>query len=205
MLVLDNCHEAEADAFHQVLREFIQECPRGINLFLISRNREPVSFSKLIANQDVGLVGWDEIQLTREETEAVATAVGRTPYSNIQNMVSRTDGWAAGVVLMALLFGLHSFPGGLVSQVLSAALNLGVRSELSAQLIGLLGLAVPQESAKSWPWPARITTLGTFQVSIQGQPLVFTGRTHRKVIQLLRAVVAFGGSQVPFHRLADAL
>jgi hypothetical protein len=61
------------------------------------------------------------------------------------------------------------------------------------------------QQAESWPWPVRIYTLGRFGVVKQGVALRFTGKAQRKPLALLKALIAFGGRDVPETRLADAL
>jgi DNA-binding SARP family transcriptional activator len=59
--------------------------------------------------------------------------------------------------------------------------------------------------AEAWPWPLRIYTLGRFSVVKNGAPLRFSGKAQRKPLELLKALIAFGGRDVAEARLADAL
>jgi DNA-binding SARP family transcriptional activator len=56
-----------------------------------------------------------------------------------------------------------------------------------------------------WPWPVSIRTFGGFQVQLQGTPLAFGKRAPKKPLELLQALIAFGGVDVPVQRLMDAL
>ena len=51
----------------------------------------------------------------------------------------------------------------------------------------------------------RITTLGGFALEIDGQPVSFAGKAPRKVLALLKAIIAFGGRDVKDYLLIDAL
>jgi LuxR family maltose regulon positive regulatory protein len=56
-----------------------------------------------------------------------------------------------------------------------------------------------------WPWPVRIEVLGYFKLVVQGK--VVSGRTksQKKVLELIKAVIALGGKRVSATKLADAL
>jgi LuxR family maltose regulon positive regulatory protein len=56
-----------------------------------------------------------------------------------------------------------------------------------------------------WPWPVRIEVLGHFKMVVQGK--VVSGRTksQKKVLELIKALIALGGKQVSATKLADAL
>ena len=56
----------------------------------------------------------------------------------------------------------------------------------------------------SWPWPLKIHTLGTFKLIRNDEPVVLTGKI-KKPLELLKALIVFGGKNVSQDRLADAL
>lgn len=57
----------------------------------------------------------------------------------------------------------------------------------------------------AWPFPVKIYTLGRFRILVDGEPLAFAGKAQKKPMELLKALVAFGGSDVREDRLAEAL
>lgn len=87
------------------------------------------------------------------------------------------------------------------------ALDLGVEPEFAKELIRLHKLspdpAMPVSDA--WPWPVRIHTLGRFEILRDGEPLVFSGKSPRKPLALLKALIALGSSDVAEECLTDAL
>jgi len=101
-LVFDGCHDVPASSpLHEVLRIAIQELPPGGRLVLISRNDPPASLARLRANRALSFVGWDELQLTREEAGSiVAQRLPRLAPGSLDALYARTEGWAAGLVLM---------------------------------------------------------------------------------------------------------
>ena len=101
-LVFDGCHEVPASSpLHDVLRLAIQELPPGGTVILISRGDPGPSLARLVANRALALIGWDELRLTRDETASmVAQRLPRLPAAGLDELYARTEGWAAGLVLM---------------------------------------------------------------------------------------------------------
>jgi len=58
---------------------------------------------------------------------------------------------------------------------------------------------------ETWPWPVRIYTLGRFAVVKDGGPLQFKRKAQKRPIELLQALIAFGGRSVSQVHLEDAL
>ncbi|HHO67802.1 MAG TPA: hypothetical protein ENK12_02110 [Gammaproteobacteria bacterium] len=68
-----------------------------------------------------------------------------------------------------------------------------------------LAPAQPPLHVDNWPWPVRIYTLGRFSLLIDDQPVRFSGKAQKRPLDLLKALIAFGGRDVAVHRLTDAL
>ena len=101
-LVFDGWHEVPTSSpLHEVLRVAIQEVPPGGCLILVSRGDPPASLARLRANQTLCMIGWDELRLTREETGSIAAQrLPRLAPAVLDALYTRTEGWAAGLVLM---------------------------------------------------------------------------------------------------------
>ena len=56
----------------------------------------------------------------------------------------------------------------------------------------------------TWPWPLKIITFGTLELIRDDQPVALTGKA-KKPLELLKALIAFGGKNVSQERLSDAL
>ncbi len=56
-----------------------------------------------------------------------------------------------------------------------------------------------------WPYPLRIHTLGGFGIMKNGIPVTFKSRVLQKPLELLKAIIAFGGRDVTDTKLMDAL
>lgn len=102
-LVFDNFQDVPPDsAFHDVIREAVSILPKGISIFLISRGDPPPSFARLRANNRILVIDWSEMRLTLDEAGELVKKQGRVslPKELISQFHARTDGWAAGLVLL---------------------------------------------------------------------------------------------------------
>ena len=83
-----------------------------------------------------------------------------------------------------------------MSRLCALALEHGIETEYVIRLIKKRGLVAPSPEAVDWPWPVKVYTLGRFSVLIDGKPLQSSGKAQRKPLELLMALVAFGGRDV---------
>jgi DNA-binding SARP family transcriptional activator len=87
---------------------------------------------------------------------------------------------------------LNSLPR-IAGQLVADALRFGVTEELARRAIALRRLPPPADADDRWPWPLRIYTLGRFSVLIGDKSLVFSGKSQRKPLELLKCAIALGG------------
>jgi DNA-binding SARP family transcriptional activator len=100
-VVLDNYQEVPAEAqFHQIVADAVPEVPPGASLIAVSRRDPPNCYARLIANDRVAFVDWDDLRLTLEETSAILAARGRFAPHEAERLHSASGGWAAGLTLM---------------------------------------------------------------------------------------------------------
>lgn len=92
----------------------------------------------------------------------------------------------------------------LTETILTEALCAGIAVPLVRQLVRKYRVPARADVAQ-WPWPVRVYTLGAFRIEVNGEPVQFSRKTPRKVLLLLKALVAMGGTAVPQRRLIDAL
>jgi DNA-binding SARP family transcriptional activator len=67
---------------------------------------------------------------------------------------------------------------------------------------------IPDERSleiREWPWPVKIYTLGRFEIIVRGQKVEFSRKAQERPIDLLRAILAFGGRKVASESLIEAL
>jgi two-component SAPR family response regulator len=89
--------------------------------------------------------------------------------------------------------------------VFAEALRIGLEREYVNDVIRRLRISPPSDAPETWPWPVRIRTLGHFEIECDGQALEFSGKAPRRVLSVLKAIVAGGGQPVPSARMVDGL
>ena len=103
VIVLDNYQDAPANSpLHETIQTGLFEIPDGINVIIISRVEPPSAFAGLRANNRMNIIGWNELYLSTEETSGIVQLKLHKRLSKevIQELHNKTDGWAAGLVLM---------------------------------------------------------------------------------------------------------
>jgi LuxR family transcriptional regulator, maltose regulon positive regulatory protein len=93
----------------------------------------------------------------------------------------------------------------LAKQLSRVALSEGIETAYVRAWIRKVRLRPSSPDVPNWPWAVRVRTLGPFGVDLDDAPLTFAGKVPRKPLQLLQAMVAFGGREVPSETLANAL
>ena len=106
-LVFDGCEQVPTSSpLVEVMRIGLQELPPGGRAIFLSRTDPPPVLARLRANRTLSLVGWEELQLRREESAAiVARRRPGLPAEAVEALYARTQGWAAGLVVFDYLAG----------------------------------------------------------------------------------------------------
>jgi len=65
--------------------------------------------------------------------------------------------------------------------------------------------ATPPLEIETWPWPVAIYTLGRFNLVVEGAPPPSGRKSPQKPLQLLKALIALGGREVPEEQLGEIL
>ena len=63
----------------------------------------------------------------------------------------------------------------------------------------------PSPQIEDWPWPVRIRALGGFSLEIEDRPISFSGKAPKKPLELLKALVGTGGTNVDIGWLGEQL
>ncbi len=101
-IVFDGYHDVPAQSvFHEVMRIALAEVPPGGAVILISRSDPPAAMARLRANRALEVIGWRELKLTQEESNALVARRGhKLAQDALVDLYGRTQGWAAGLILM---------------------------------------------------------------------------------------------------------
>src|SRR4029077_12351618 len=93
----------------------------------------------------------------------------------------------------------------LMSEVCAEALRARLAVDQVENLIKQYRLAPPSLEVDAWPRPIKIYSLGHFSVLKDGAPIRFARRTQKRPLELLQALIAFGGIEVAVSTLTEAL
>jgi len=131
VLVLDDYHVITNQQCHDSMQHFIDHIPRSMQVALGTRERPPLSLSKLEASGTLLAINTTELKFTLEETKkALDGAGGRFSPAEAELVHKATEGWPVGVYLTAIAHDPHSVDGALSGRVGA------VHSYLTEQMIG---------------------------------------------------------------------
>ncbi len=86
-----------------------------------------------------------------------------------------------------------------------AAIECGAELNYVTGLLRRLKVKSPDPAMESWPWQVKIRSLGAFVLTVNDKLIEFSGKVPKKPLALLKALIAYGGRNVPEERLMDAL
>jgi LuxR family transcriptional regulator, maltose regulon positive regulatory protein len=106
--------------------------------------------------------------------------------------------------------GLMQYPGmerAVTAHLCAKALHAGIQVPFVQRMIRTHRLAAPPEALAidAWPWRVKIRTFGKLTVEVDGKSLEQSRKAPHRLLELLAAIIAFGGQDVPVSRLMDAL
>jgi DNA-binding SARP family transcriptional activator len=93
----------------------------------------------------------------------------------------------------------------LAAEVYGIALDLGVETAYVRKVIAMRPLACPDRGIAGWPSLLRVCALGGFAIERDGEPFKFGRKAPKRLLDVLRAVVALGGVRVDAGRVASLL
>jgi len=123
-LVLDNLHAVPAEsALHAALEAGLGQVPKHCCVIITSRNEPPASMARARVTGEMICIGGDQLRLDAAELAGLARLRGRELAGDaLAQYAERTQGWAAGFVLMlehARLSGrIAELPGDAAPQVI---------------------------------------------------------------------------------------
>ncbi len=85
------------------------------------------------------------------------------------------------------------------------ALAHGIETDTVRYFIARHRIKAPAEAGDSWPWAVHVHMLGRFEVRIDGAPLAPSRKESRRLLELLRLLVAHGATPLMQDAVADQL
>jgi ATP/maltotriose-dependent transcriptional regulator MalT/DNA-binding SARP family transcriptional activator len=123
-LVIDNLHTIPPDKdLHAVLDAAFSQVPKGCAILVTSRADPPASLARLRVTGEMTCLGRDDLRVEPPEVDAIAKIRGHSISADTASQLhERTQGWAAGLVLMlehAKLSGrIADLPGDAAPKIL---------------------------------------------------------------------------------------
>ncbi len=119
LLVLDDYHLVTEQAIHRSLTYLLDHLPSQLRVILSTRSDPPLPLSWLRARGQVFEVRADQLCCTQEEAHAFLREVMRLTLADqeLEGLEGRTEGWIAGLQLLALSLQRHTDPGNLLDEV----------------------------------------------------------------------------------------
>jgi LuxR family maltose regulon positive regulatory protein len=107
LLVLDDYHLIDSSAVHTSLGFLLEHQPPGLSLVLTSRTDPPLALARLRGRGQLAELRAADLRFTVDEAVAllqqgVAVSGAVLPEAAVAALVTRTEGWAAGLQLAAL-------------------------------------------------------------------------------------------------------
>lgn len=103
IIVLDNYHVVPAASeFHEMMSHGLADIPEGINIIMLSRSSPPAPLMHFLLSEKMHLFGSRELRFNEDEIRELSRTKQTVKLTDDASRFihEKTDGWAAGVVLM---------------------------------------------------------------------------------------------------------
>ena len=123
-LVLDNLHEVPANGpLHAALEAGLAQVPKDCRVLITSRSEPQSALARMRVSGGMIHIGWEDLRIGPEEIAGIASLRGHAlAPEEVAKLHERTQGWAAGLVLMlehAKVSGrIAELPGDATPQVI---------------------------------------------------------------------------------------
>jgi LuxR family maltose regulon positive regulatory protein len=95
--------------------------------------------------------------------------------------------------------------GDMMARLMALALAHGIEPAVARDIVRRHTLAAPPGADALWPWPLRVHALGGWRVELDDAPLPAGRKESRRLLELLRLLVAQGDAPLPLAAAADTL
>ena len=150
----------------------------------------------------------------RECVDAMDLAHMRPCLRAIDAYIALTNGDDTAEDILSDCFHLVRINGGLLNlrwleHMTARLLPLAIRKTVAPDLIGRLirdyRMPPPSEPVEDWPWRIQIRTLGSFEIRIEGERVEFKRKIPRRLLAMLKAIVAQGRRGISEARILEWL
>ena len=110
-LVIDDLHELQADQAIRHLELLLRTAPPELRFVLLTRRDLRLGLHRLRVEGELTEIRGEDLRFTLEESRALLEAAGvRLSDGALESLVATTEGWAAGLRLVALSLARHPDP-----------------------------------------------------------------------------------------------
>jgi len=172
VVVLDNWSGNEAgQALQRVLKIMIDEVPGDSVLVVCSRDLPHADSAPHLASQKLVALAWDDLRFTRDETAAALPGAEPALASALHR---RSDGWAAGIVLMRE----HLQRAGVVPEAFSAVDTQSVFDYFATEVLASMPQADQDNLLRVAILPVIVPSIAA-ELASQGSPVPLLERLYR--------------------------
>lgn len=93
----------------------------------------------------------------------------------------------------------------MMAELAALALAHGIEPDVARDIVIRNRLPAPPLADESWPWPVRIHALGALRIERADGPLPVSRKQSRRLLEMLRLLVAHGDTPVAVDAIADEL
>lgn len=131
-LVIDNLHAVPVDSpLLTVLEAAFAQVPKGCCAIVTSRHEPPATLARMRVTGEMITLGREQLRLDRDELIQVAALRGQElAQEALSELLERTQGWAAGIVLMLE----HARLSGRMAQIPGDASPTGIFDYLAGEI-----------------------------------------------------------------------
>ena len=106
VVVIDDYHLIGNDVVHRGMERFIELCPAGVTIAILTRFDPPFRLGRLRVRKHLGEIRGELLRFEPNEAAGLLSSIDRPlSTSQVQLLSDRTEGWAAGLVLAGLSLG----------------------------------------------------------------------------------------------------
>ncbi len=110
-LVIDDLHELQAEEAIRHMELLLGTAPPELRFVLLTRRDLRLGLHRLRVEGELTEIRGEDLRFTLEESRALLEAAGvRLSDGALESLVARTEGWAAGLRLVALSLARHPDP-----------------------------------------------------------------------------------------------
>ena len=110
-LVIDDLHELQAEEAIRQVEVLLGSAPPELRFVLVTRRDLRLGLHRLRVAGELTEIRGEDLRFTLEESRALLEAAGvRLSDGALESLVTRTEGWAAGLRLVALSLARHPDP-----------------------------------------------------------------------------------------------